>query len=312
MAMQAHVPEEITADFLRAMPLPRLGHETDKHARGHVLVFSGGDNVPGAALLVGESALRVGCGKVRVVATPLSAVSVAAALPEARLIAVSPNRAGEIPASCADELAEHIEQADCVIAGAGMIDQEEAGALAERLLRAETRALVLDAACVTGLRDRAHARARDPERVVMTPHAGELATLLGISIEEVRAEPARTGRDAARRYNCTIVVKGARTYVVTPDEPVLRHDGGCVGLATSGSGDVLTGAIGGLMARGLNARQGASWGVFAHGRAGATLSETIAPLGFLAREISGQLPGILARVQAGEAAGMGNHARDLQ
>ncbi|RZJ45611.1 MAG: NAD(P)H-hydrate dehydratase, partial [Brevundimonas sp.] len=135
-------------------------------------------------------------------------------------------------------------------------------------------------------------------RTVLTPHAGEMAALLGRNKEAVRADPLDAARQAAALFQSVVVMKGATTFVVTPDGAAWRHDGGVAGLGTSGSGDVLAGAVGGLLARGAAPLAAALWGVALHAQAGADLAAAGAPLGFLARELPDRLPVVLARLCA--------------
>jgi hydroxyethylthiazole kinase-like uncharacterized protein yjeF len=135
-------------------------------------------------------------------------------------------------------------------------------------------------------------------RMVLTPHAGEMAALTGLSKDEVLADPLAAARGAAQRLKAVIVMKGAVTHVVTPDGQAWRHEGGVKGLATSGSGDVLAGVICGLLARGAHPAQAAVWAVYLHARAGLRLSQRIGPLGFLARELLDEIAPALAQAEA--------------
>jgi hydroxyethylthiazole kinase-like uncharacterized protein yjeF len=148
--------------------------------------------------------------------------------------------------------------------------------------------LILDAAAMEVVSERL---AGD---VLITPHAGEMAHLLGIEKDEVARDPAAAAQDAAARWNATVALKGAETFVATPQGDLWRHDGrGLVGLATSGSGDVLAGVIAGLAARGAPLAQAAVWGVTLHARAGAALTRRVGTLGYLARELAAEVPSLL-------------------
>jgi hydroxyethylthiazole kinase-like uncharacterized protein yjeF len=129
--------------------------------------------------------------------------------------------------------------------------------------------------------------------VLLTPHAGEMAHLSGIAKEEIGGAPDRIAFEAAQRWNAVVALKGARTVIATPEGERLQHDGGNVGLATSGSGDVLAGIIAGLAARGADLTQAASWGVALHARAGERLAERMGKLGYLARELCDEVPSLL-------------------
>ena len=130
--------------------------------------------------------------------------------------------------------------------------------------------------------------------VLLTPHAGEMAKLSDSRKETVQAHPQQTARKAAHEWNAVVALKGAITHIGAPDQRVWRHQGGNVGLAISGSGDVLAGLVAGLVARGATLEQAAAWGVALHARAGEKLAERFGPLGYLARELAAEVPGVMA------------------
>jgi hydroxyethylthiazole kinase-like uncharacterized protein yjeF len=191
-----------------------------------------------------------------------------------------------------------------------MRDEPATAALVHALLprfEAAGTSIVLDA-CAMGtlLHPPAHwpaGRAWRFERpVILTPHAGEMAHLTGIAKDEINAAPDPRALEAAQAWNAVLALKGARTVIATPDGTLYQHEGGNVGLAISGSGDVLAGIIAGLAARGAPLDQAACWGVALHARAGERLAERMGTLGYLAREISQEIPALLEQI-AGKDAG---------
>lgn len=128
---------------------------------------------------------------------------------------------------------------------------------------------------------------------VLTPHAGEMAYLTGRSKAQVLDEPLETVRYAAQKWNGCVALKGATTYIATPEGDVWRFEGGTPGLATSGSGDTLAGLIGGLGARGMPPVAACAWGVALHARAGQALTRRHGTVGYLARELSEQIPALM-------------------
>lgn len=292
-------PMEVDPALLRSLPLPRLEGESDKDARGRILVVAGGAQVPGAAVLTGIAALRAGAGKLQMAAGASYASPLAFAAPEARVITVAETADGDIAASAADALAPLLRRTDAVVVGPGMMDELCAGELAARLMAAATGCgFVLDAAAMTGLGPVSAAARALGGRLILTPHAGEMAALSGRSKEQVQADPLSVARDLAASLQAVVVMKGADSFVVSPDGRAWRHRDGAVGLATSGSGDVLAGVIGGLLARGAAPATAAIWGVYLHGRAGAALSASVGPLGFLARELLAEIPRAMAEAAA--------------
>jgi NAD(P)H-hydrate repair Nnr-like enzyme with NAD(P)H-hydrate dehydratase domain len=134
--------------------------------------------------------------------------------------------------------------------------------------------------------------------VGMTPHAGEMAHLSGEEKENVQSDPGERALIAAKKWGAAVALKGACTWLATPDGRLWRHSRGNPGLATSGSGDVLAGLVAGLLARGAPVEQALAWGVALHARAGERLAARIGPLGFLARELPAEVPSLMATLTA--------------
>lgn len=284
---------EVTAEYLRANPLPQPGAGGDKEARGRTLVVGGGLEVPGAVLLAGIAALGAGAGKLQIGTVESLAVPLGLAVPEARVIALPRTEAGEIAPEAAGRLQRYLAQAQAVVIGPGMLDRDATAALTRSILEGcEGPGFVLDAAALTGLDALRPSLHRHGGRVVITPHAGEMAALLRRAKEAVAADPLAAARETAARFQTVVAMKGARTYIVSPQGEAWTSAQGHVGLATSGSGDTLAGLIGGLLARGATPVQATYWGVYLHSEAGNRLG----PMGFLARDIPGQVPAIMAEL----------------
>jgi hydroxyethylthiazole kinase-like uncharacterized protein yjeF len=289
-------PTQISLERLGETPLPGFGGAVDKDQRGRVLVVGGGKLAPGAVVLAGVAALRAGCGKLQLAATDQDARVLAYAVPEAGLVRAPARRRGGFKRSAIPRLAEAAKRADALVIGPGMSDPVRDGRLAAELVRhlPPSAGAVVDAAALTGLDMSAPGLRAARGRLVLTPHAGEMAAVTGRDREEIEADPLGAARALAAHAEAVVVMKGGDTFIVTPDGRAWRHADGEVGLATSGSGDVLAGLIGGFLARGASPLAAALWGVCVHGGAGAQLARTVGPLGFLAREILDVAPGVLA------------------
>jgi ADP-dependent NAD(P)H-hydrate dehydratase len=292
-------PREVSADLLRGWPLPQVDEAGDKEVRGRVLVMGGGVQVAGAALLTAVAALRAGAGKLQIGAPERIAPSLALAIPEARVIPAPETPEGELSPQAAGVLGEALARSDAGVIGPGLLDGEAAGELALRLLEGEGPPVVVDAAAMEGLRAAPHRARAHGGRLVLTPHAGEMAALTGRDKAEIDADPLAAARRAASDLQAVVALKGATTFIVTPDGQAWRHSGGSVGLATSGSGDVLAGIVAGLIARGASPAQAAVWGVFTHGQAGERLARRIGRLGFLARELLDEIAPVLDGLEQG-------------
>jgi hydroxyethylthiazole kinase-like uncharacterized protein yjeF len=282
-------PQRLTARLLRGMPLPEP--DGGKERRGRVLVIGGSARVPGALLLAGTAALRAGAGKLQMATAQEAALPCAVAMPEALVIGLPSDAQGEI-ARGSTVLDHALAECGAALVGSGMSPSAATTRLRQRVLEHVRGTLVVDAGALA-----ADLRAPPGAPYVLTPHAGEMAKLAGTEKARVQREPQDLALVFARRTRSVLVLKGATTYVAAPDGRLWIHPGGCRGLGTSGSGDVLAGLIAGLAARCGDALQAALWGVFVHAQAGHLLERSVGTLGFLAREIAAPVPGILDRLK---------------
>jgi len=285
----------VTPEFLRQMPLPNP-EEGDKKARGNVLIVAGGVQVPGAALLAGTAALRAGAGRLQIATCKRNAVAIGIAIPEALVLGLPETTEGGIDPRAIEPLAPHLKQADAVLIGPGLDDEHAIDGLRSAILAtlAPELPVVIDARAIKGLRpSSAH-----QGRIVLTPHAGEMAGLMDTERSNVEADPATIAHQAAHDFQAVVALKGARTFIASPrEQPVVCREGN-VGLATSGSGDVLAGTITGLLARGAPPFEAVCWGVYLHAKAGDKLSRSVGPLGFLARELLLEIPRIMGEISS--------------
>jgi ADP-dependent NAD(P)H-hydrate dehydratase len=290
-------PTLITSRVLRAWPLPESEAGGDKEDRGRVVIVGGSRQMPGALLLAGTAALRAGAGKVQLATVAEMAAAVACALPEARVFALPETKAGGIATAAVDRITEQANQADALLVGPGIVDERAIVRLLRALLpRLEKPSLVLDATALECLVANPDCLRSLRRRAVITPHAGELANLVGEEKTDITADPLRWSRQTAERFHAVVMLKGAETYIAAPGAQTYLNRAGNLGLATSGSGDTLAGVVVALAARGAEAQQAAVWGTYLHARAGERLAARTGPLGYLARELSGELPALLAEL----------------
>ncbi|MEU2730836.1 NAD(P)H-hydrate dehydratase [Streptomyces griseoviridis] len=269
IGLRPELPAEPELEALQhadvAALLPRPGAASDKYRRGVVGIAAGSARYPGAAVLAVSGALRGGAGAVRYVGPAGDAVL--ARFPETLVSDRGPKEAGRV-------------QAWVVGPGAG----DDASAVGEVL--GQDVPVLIDA---DGLRlaDRAAVRARTAP-TLLTPHAGEAAALLGVAREEVEAARLASARELADRYGATVLLKGSTTLVADPGGgPVRVNATGTGWLATAGSGDVLSGLAGSLLASGLTARDAGSVAAYLHGLAGRYAADG-APAG--AHDVAAAIP----------------------
>ena len=283
--------------LLRAWPLPMPSDEGDKEERGRLLVIGGSRQMPGAVILAATAAMRAGAGKLAIATGASVAQLVALAIPESRVIGLPETAEGGIAMDAA-ALVGMKGRLDAVLIGPGMQDEPAICDFVHALLPIlDGVTVILDAAamgvvCGDGA-DGGKGEGflgRYGARVLLTPHAGEMAHLSGASKEDVAADPQGMALRMAQRWQATVALKGPVTNIATPDGRLWRHEGGNVGLAASGSGDTLAGIVVGLAARGAPLEQAGAWGVALHARAGDRLAQRTGPLGFLTRDLAAEVP----------------------
>ena len=270
--------------------LPVRDWEGHKNSFGHVLVIAGSAGMTGAALLASKAGLRVGAGMVTACLPCSVADYFDAVLPEAITFSVEETRNRTISQSAWPEIEQQLPQKKAVVFGPGMTAQNSTRELLAKLLENVSVPLVIDA-------DGLNALALDPSvlksataPVILTPHPGEMGRLLDITTLEVQENRIEVAKLAAEEFNAIIVLKGAATIIATPGGSVFINSTGNPGLATAGTGDVLAGTIGGLLAQGMEPLDAVKVGVYCHGLAGDIVAANKGMRGMIASDILEALP----------------------
>ncbi|MEH0843934.1 NAD(P)H-hydrate dehydratase [Micromonospora sp. CPCC 205711] len=280
----------ITPALLRdwALPVPTGG----KEHRGTVLVVGGSRFTPGAVLLAGVAALRAGAGVLQLAAAESTAAALSIQVPEALVVGLPETSDGAVDGDPGDRLGDLVSRADVVAVGPGLNDIDQTRALLHLVLdsaRPET-ALVLDAYALGALSHEPDLLVGSGRKVVLTPNLTEAGHLLGRDPgDDLDAE----ARELARRYEAVVSLYG---HIATPDGSGWREESGDAGLGTSGSGDVRSGLLAGLLSRGAEPAQAACWAAWAHAVSGQRLVPQFGRIGFLARELLDEIPHTLATV----------------
>jgi hydroxyethylthiazole kinase-like uncharacterized protein yjeF len=284
---------EVTPSLLRQWPLPEPGGS--KHSRGHVLVIGGARSTPGAVLLAGIAALRVGAGVLAMAVPDDVAISLAVAVPEAAVTGWPELTGPALSTADRQGFTELLRQASAVLLGPGL-DSPHLAALLLALVAEELPPrvpVVLDAYALGVLPEHAETVSTFGGRVVLTPNQDEAARLLASDIDDY--DPTRVATSIADEWQAVVSYQGV---VAQPRAPARVIPTGHAGLGTSGSGDVLAGAIAGLLARGADPVRAACWGTYLHAAAGDRLAARVGRLGFLARELLDEVPLVLTELQA--------------
>jgi NAD(P)H-hydrate epimerase len=286
--------------LLEAQDVGRLlaprARDAHKGNFGHVLVIAGSRGKTGAALLAAEGAARAGAG-LTTLAVAASLQPILEAHVREAMTAALPDT-GDGAAALADGAAVEalLGGRAAVACGPGLGLHEATRALVAHVVQRCTAPLVLDADALNAVAGTALLRARAGPTVV-TPHPGEMARLLGMDVAGVQADRLEAARRFARSEQVVVVLKGARTIVVSPDGGAAISPTGNPGMASGGTGDVLAGLVAGLLAQGLAPFEAAALGVFAHGAAGDAVAARRGEVGLLASDLLGEIPPTLARLQ---------------
>ena len=255
----------LTREYVRGLVAPR-SPEAHKGDFGRVLVVAGSRGMTGAAALAGRAALRAGAGLVTV-ATPASVQPIVAAMGAEFMTLPLPESDGAVNAEAAAVVLA--ADADVIAIGPGLGRGTGVTAFVRALLAECETPLVVDADALNACAgDAALLVGRDDRPVVITPHPGEMARLVGASTDDVQANRLGVAREFAVRHHVTVVLKGYRTLVVTPAGDVFVNPTGTPGMATAGSGDVLTGMLASELAQLLDPERAAQLAVYLHGLAG--------------------------------------------
>jgi hydroxyethylthiazole kinase-like uncharacterized protein yjeF len=274
--------------------MPRRTADSTKFSSGNVFIIGGSHGLTGAPSMSALAAMRAGAGYVTVGAPQSLELSFTVRLLEAMMVGL-PERDGVLTPTALQPALEAIGRADAVVLGPGLSKNKGAQELARELVERIDVPLVVDADGLNALAGGAmeeYVRVR-PWPTVMTPHAGELGRMLGVDSEEVGRHRVRYAREAAAKSKAIIVLKGDDTLVATPNGRVAVSRGQAPALATAGTGDVLSGVIGAMLAKGLAPAHAASAGVYAHLRAGQIAAAPDGPDGVVASDVIRALPAAL-------------------
>ena len=267
--------------------LPVRPAESNKGTYGKLLCVVGSTQYRGAAALCTEGALRTGAGLVALASVEPVVNNVVLRLPEAVLLPCRTDEQGCIAADEASRLAEYARGCTAAVMGCGMGNTPAAAVLVETLARHTDILLVLDADALNAAA-RQFPRRKDANLIV-TPHPGEMARLTGLSVAQVQADRVGTARKFAAAHNCIVLLKGHHTVIAAPDGQCFLNPTGNPGMAKGGSGDVLAGMIGALLAQKLPPLAAACCGAWLHGTAGDMAAARLGQYGMLPHDLLTEL-----------------------
>lgn len=273
-------PKAFTMDEGDLASLPERPPYSNKGTFGKVLVIAGTKNMAGAAVLSGTAAYRSGAGLVRVMTPEENRVVLQTSLPEAILTTYG---GGELPL---DLLKEACEWAGAIVIGPGLGQNDRTTSILRYVLQYRRSPVVLDADAlntISGHREMFEALGED---TILTPHLGEMSRLTGVPISHMTVDLPETARSFAEKTGAVLVLKDARTLVADGRKRLYVNTCGNSGMATGGSGDVLSGVIGGVLAGGMKPFEAAAYGVLMHSLAGDAAAEQFGERAVMAGDIA--------------------------
>jgi NAD(P)H-hydrate epimerase len=279
--------------------LPRLvcrEADSNKGDFGRVLIVAGSRGMTGAAILCGRAALRGGAGLVKVVVPREVLPIVAAGDPCYMTVPLTQDAAGQLDFAALGELFALEQTQDVLAVGPGIGQSAELSRLMTELVGKATRPLVLDADGLNAFVGQTAKLHTSGAPLVLTPHPGEFARLLGIDTAAAQARREELAVDFARQHRAVLVLKGHGT-LITDGKRLYRNATGNPGMATGGTGDVLTGLIAALIAQGLEPFTAAQLGVHLHGRAGDLARDALGEMSMIATDLLDFLPSALRQFQ---------------
>lgn len=275
------------------LPLPLLRNNPQRHKNdfGHVLILAGSSSMLGAAALVGLAAMRCGAG--------LTTIGVPKSLNPALQQKISPvimtlplpeTKEGSLSKTAYSTIMSKVKNVQVLALGPGLSRDEQTQKLILKVIAHCPVPMVIDGDALTALAQNISILQKNTAPKVLTPHPGEMARLTGYKKDSIEKSRKKIASDFAQNYNCTLVLKGHQSIVASAKGELHVNSTGNVGMATAGSGDVLTGMIAAFLAQGLAAYDAARLGVYLHGLAGDLAAKEKTAISLIATDIIEKIP----------------------
>jgi len=282
--------------------LPKRPKSSNKGTFGRVLVVAGSANYPGAARLAAEACYRAGAGLVTIACPSSVQALIAPAIPEATWLPLDDD-AGALSGRATGQIIDALASYDVLLIGPGVSQRRGVRDAVARVLAAvpaSVRSCVIDADALNALAQTPEWQHRLATRAILTPHPGEMARMFGATVAEVQDDRLNVAMNAAATWGQVVVLKGAHTVIAASDGRAAISPHANPLLATAGTGDVLAGAIAGLLAQGMAPFEAAACGVYLHGLAAEEVGEELGDRGMLASELLPSLPRAMRTVLRGK------------
>lgn len=270
---------------------PKRSFDSHKGNYGTVLVIGGSYEMPGAAYMASSAAVNSGAGIVKVAFPDAAYPAIASKTVEQVLVPLESNENGRISRNALSRIDKELKSCSAVVLGCGMGVDGDTEEVARYVIENSPVPIILDADGINAVKDNIDILERAKSAVILTPHPGEMARLAKCSVSEIQANRGAVVKNFVSAHKSVLVLKGASTLVGTTDnEELYINTTGNPGMASGGSGDVLSGLIASFVAQGLSPFDASVSGVYIHGEAGDTVSEKYSMMGNSASKILKQIP----------------------
>ncbi len=278
--------------------LPKRNPISNKGDYGHVLSICGSKGMAGAAVLASIGAVRGGAGLVTAAFPECAYSAIASKITSPLLLPLKSNENGFFSADSAEKIKAAMKKATAVLIGCGLgVNRDTAFILAEVIKSADVP-IVIDADGINIISHNINVLKAAKVPIILTPHPGEMSRLSGMSVKQIQSDRIQTAGEFAKKYNVTVVLKGANTVVATPNEKsVFINTTGNAGMSKGGSGDLLAGLVAAFLSRGMNAVNASSLAVYLHGLAGDIAAEKYSMTAMSPLDTANCLPFALSTIE---------------
>jgi len=278
---------------LMRLPMQLLRRKIDSHKGdyGSILILAGSNKFSGAALLCAESTLRAGAGTVTIgVPQSINPAIIKNKTKEVMTLPLPEATVGSLSLAAFSKIKLFLKNTDVLIIGPGLGNDKSTYALVRKIVKSSNLPMVIDADALGALRHHLGILKQHKGKVILTPHAKEMAGLFNIDIDFIKKNRKLVAKKYAKDYNSIIILKGHASIVADGEGKIFINNTGNPGMATAGSGDVLSGIVGAFLAQGLDAFSAAKYATHIHGLAGDIAAKDKTQIGLIASDIISRIP----------------------
>lgn len=278
------------------LPMQLLQRKADSHKGdyGRILILAGSSRFSGAALLCAESTLRAGAGAVTVgIPKSINSAVVKNKTKEVMTLPLPESKEGALSLTAFSKIKLFLNNSDVLIIGPGLGNHKSTYALVRKIVKGANLPMVIDADALNALNHHLEILKQHKGKVILTPHTKEMARLFGISIDFIQKNRKMVAKKYAKHYNIIIILKGHQSIITDGARKFCINNTGNPGMATAGSGDVLSGILGAFLAQGLDAFSAAKYATHIHGLAGDIAAFDKTQIGLIASDIISRIPDAL-------------------